>query len=581
MNYIFLTKVNYDILYLVLLIALAIATFLVLLIYFLISRRKDKHDDKFNMAKNTIRLITIDYRLKKVKYFDKNRISRQQECTFSQFLENYTVEDGVRIEKWIEELLYSKKEVSDYLEADTIIDNDSQRYFSFLQARQIDKKKKILHLEKCVMKNMDVKQLDDQKEQKRLNTTNIDQMFTIENLRSKNKGSFIFVSIRNTKLQDDDDDKVDSRLFASIKNIIIPCLKKNCSIADYSQSAFTIFYPEISTRRNLLRLMQYISKSISKYIEINSYVEEYTYAISGCLLNAELSSYKKLVRVTKSISQLALNHPNHVMIYDGNIAADNDVSTSYESQFNALVEKKDFKVLFQPIVDITTGSLVAYSSTVVCNNSAFGDVQELKEYAYKIGKNKELFSLFNKKILARYKNDNNSSTKLIYNVSVLEKDFIAKSFSHVNNLETENVILSFSEVELSEWLQDETEIVETLENLKEHGFSLALVVRRKESLLTNEIMQLFDLFIIDSELTRACRKLGRPILIVHSIVEEFKNYQKDIIAYDLDTINSLYLLTKMGIKLVSSNLISQSDEMILPIDAKKLEKVMASVKGKN
>ena len=581
MNYKFLANTNSDTIYLILLILLAIATFLVLLIYFLISRRKNKKRDKFDAAKNTIRLITIDYKMNKVKYFDKNKISLQHECTFSQFLENYTVEDGVRIEKWIEELLYSKKEVSDYLEADTIIDDDNHRYCSFLQVRQIDKKKKVLHLEKSVMKNMDVKQFDDKKEQKRLTTTNIDQMFTIENLKDKNRGSFLFVSIRNTKLQDDDDDKVDSKLFASIKNVIIPCLKPNCSIADYSQSAFTIFYPVISTRRNLLRLMQCISKTIAKYIEINSCVEEYTYAISGCLLNTEVASYKKLVRITKSISALAFNHPNHVMIYDENIAADADVTTSYESGFNTLFEKKDFKVLFQPIVNINTGSVLAYNSTIVCNNTMFGDVQELKEYAFKIGKNKELFSLFNKRILARYKNENNTVTKLIYNVSVLEKDFIAKSFSHVNNLETKNIILAFSEMELSEWLQDETEIVETLVNLKEHEFSLALVVRRKESLLTNEIMQLFDMFIIDSELTRACRKLGRPILIVHSIVEEFKNYQKDIIAYDLDTINSLYLLTKMGINLVSSSLISQSDEMILPIDAKKLEKVMASVKGKN
>ena len=581
MNYRFLANPNDDILYVILLIALAIVTFLLLIIYYILSRRNIKQEDKFNAKKNTIRLITIDYKLGKVKYFDKNKISHQYTCSFSQFLENYTVEDGLRIEKWVEELFYSKKDVSDYLEADTIVDGDNHRYFSFLKVREIDKKKKILHLEKCIMRNLDVKQLDDQKEQKRINTTNIDQMFAIENLKDKNKGSFLFVSIKNTKLQDDDDDKVDSMLFTSIKNVVIPCLKSNCSIADYSQSAFTIFYPGISTRRNLLRLMQSVSKTIARFLEINSYAEEYTYAISGCLLNNELASYKKLVRVTKSISSIALNHPHHIMMYDENIVSDNEVATSYENEFNNLFVKKDFKVLFQPIVNIITGFLFAYSSTVVCNNTAFGDVQELKEYAYKIGKNKELFSLFNKRILARYKNENMSGVKLIYNVSVLEKDFIAKSFSHVNNLETKNIILSFNEIELSEWLQDETEIVDTLENLKEHGFTLSLVVRRKESLLTNEIMQLFDLFIIDSELTRACRKLGRPILIVHSIIEELKNYQKDVIAFDLDTVNSLYLLTKMGIGFVSSNLISQSDEMILPIDEKKLDKVMSAVKGKN
>ncbi len=577
----FVTQTN-DILYIFLLVLIAIAIFALLLIYFFVSRHKNDNLEKdFKKAKNSTRIIIIDYKQEKVKYFDKNKITKQHECTFSKFLEFYSTEDGIRITKWIEELLGNKKDVSDYLEADCYIDEDKHKCFSFLQVNKIDKKRKILHLENRLMKNINIKQLDAKNEKRRITVTNIDQMFNIENLRDKNKGSFLYVLIKNTKLQDDDDDKVDSMLFASIKNIIIPCLKTNCSVANYSQSAFTIFYPGISTRRNLLRLMQSISKSISKYFELNSYGDKYTYAISGCLLNGELASYKKLVRVTRSISTLALNHPNHVMIYDENIASDNDITRSYEREFATFVEKKDFKVQFQPIVNFTTGKVHSYSSTIICNNSIFSDLQELKEYAYKAGKIKELFTMFNKKILAKFKNENSDNMRLIYHVSILEKDFIIKSFAHTNNLKIENVILSFSEVELSEWLQEESEIIETLQNLKEHQFSLALVVRRKESLLTNEIIQLFDYFIIDGELTRACRKLGRPMLIVHTIVEELKNYQKNIIAYDLDTTSSLYLLTKMGINYGSSILIAPSDEMILPIDKKKFDKAMLSVKGKN
>ena len=59
-----------------------------------------------------------------------------------------------------------------------------------------------------------------------------------------------------------------------------------------------------------------------------------------------------------------------------------------------------------------------------------------------------------------------------------------------------------------------------------------------------------------------------------------KSYDKNIIAYGLDTNNSMYLICKMGIKYVSSNLISQADEMILPIEKKKLSKVMTLVNGK-
>lgn len=561
-------------------IVIAIITFMVLLIYFFVTRNEKNVATKIISQKQSARIIVIDMKNNVVRYFDKNDISNSKECTLHEFLELYVPEDSIRIEKWVDDLLSSKKNVSDYLEADIRNFNEKNNQYSFLQVQSIDKKRKLVHLEGCIMSHIDVKNYDGKKKNNRLTVTNIEQMFTIENLKDKNKGSFIFVTLRNTKLQDEDDDKVDSYLFSNIKNIVIPYLKSNCSIADYYQASFSIFYPGISTRGNLLRLMAVISKAIAKYLALQAYTENYTYAIAGCLLKNDLSSYKQLVRVTRSITPLAMNHENHTMIYDESVDASSDSLNSYEHEFNNLLDKKDFKVLFQPVLNIHTGSLLAYSSTISCNNSIFGDVQELKEYAFKIGKNKELFAMFNKKVLAKYRAEN-IKCKLIYPVSVLEKDFIAKSFAHISNINEKEFILAFNEEELSQWLQDEEDIIETFENLKDHDFNLALVITRKESLLTAEIMQLFDYFIIDGELTRACRKLGRSILIMHSILDSLKNYKKGIIAYDLDTTNSLYLLTKLGIDYASSNMIGHSDEMILPVDKKKIDKVLQVVNSNN
>ena len=206
--------------------------------------------------------------------------------------------------------------------------------------------------------------------------------------------------------------------------------------------------------------------------------------------------------------------------------------------------------------------------------------QELKEYAYKVGKIKDLFTMFNKKILSRYLNENISNVKLIYNVSVLEREHVAKSFSHIAGIDSEDIILTFSELEISEWLSEEEEIISSINNLKEHGYKVALKIDKKELLLTNELMKVFDYFILDSELIKDCRKSGRSILIIHTLIDTLKSYDKNIIAYGLDTNNSMYLICKMGIKYVSSNLISQADEMILPIEKKKLSKVMTLVNGK-
>lgn len=564
-----------------LLVLLAVAIFVVIVVSMILSNHENVNvKKKFELAENTTRIICIDAKNNKVRYFNKSDIEHQVVCSIDEFLNNFPTEEKVRFEKWIDELLSTKKNVSDYLEVDVIFEREKKSYYSFIQLQKIDKRKKIIHLESYVMKYLDVKNKTDKKKLSNITVTNIEQMLTIEKMKNKNKGSFLFVAFRNTKIQDEDDDKVSSLFFVCAKNIIAPYLTSNCTIADYSQSSFTIYYPGISSRKNLLRLMHSISKTISKYLKINSYNEDYNYSITGTLINEDNCTYKQLVRNTKSISVTAMDHNDHIMIYDDNSVSSVEITSSYENEFNTLISKRDFKILYQPVINIKTGAILAYNSTIKCNNTIFSNIQELKEYAYKVGKIKDLFTMFNKKILSRYLNENISNVKLIYNVSVLEREHVAKSFSHIAGIDSEDIILTFSELEISEWLSEEEEIISSINNLKEHGYKVALKIDKKELLLTNELMKVFDYFILDSELIKDCRRSGRSILIIHTLIDTLKSYDKNIIAYGLDTNNSMYLICKMGIKYVSSNLISQADEMILPIEKKKLSKVMTLVNGK-
>lgn len=564
-----------------LLVLLAVAIFVVIVVSMILSNHENVNvKKKFELAENTTRIICIDAKNNKVRYFNKSDIEHQVVCSVEEFLNNFPMEEKVRFEKWIDELLSTKKNVSDYLEVDVIFEREKKSYYSFLQLQKLDKRKKIIHLESYVMKYLDVKNKTDKKKLSNITVTNIEQMLTIEKMKNKNKGSFLFVAFRNTKIQDEDDDKVSSLFFVCAKNIIAPYLTSNCTIADYSQSSFTIYYPGISSRKNLLRLVHSISKTISKYLKINSYNEDYNYSITGTLINEDNCTYKQLVRNTKSISVTAMDHNDHIMIYDDNSVSSVEITSSYENEFNTLISKRDFKILYQPVINIKTGAILAYNSTIKCNNTIFSNIQELKEYAYKVGKIKDLFTMFNKKILSRYLNENISNVKLIYNVSVLEREHVAKSFSHIAGIDSEDIILTFSELEISEWLSEEEEIISSINNLKEHGYKVALKIDKKELLLTNELMKVFDYFILDSELIKDCRRSGRSILIIHTLIDTLKSYDKNIIAYGLDTNNSMYLICKMGIKYVSSNLISQADEMILPIEKKKLSKVMTLVNGK-
>ena len=68
---------------------------------------------------------------------------------------------------------------------------------------------------------------------------------------------------------------------------------------------------------------------------------------------------------------------------------------------------------------------------------------------------------------------------------------------------------------------------------------------------------------------------NRIRLSIHTLIEQLLKYNKPIIATDLDGWQAIELIIKSGITIVSSDMISPSNDMLLPIDKKKMEKLIA------
>ena len=100
-----------------LLVLLAVAIFVVIVVSMILSNHENVNvKKKFELAENTTRIICIDAKNNKVRYFNKSDIEHQVVCSVEEFLNNFPTEEKVRFEKWIDELLSTKKNVSDYLE---------------------------------------------------------------------------------------------------------------------------------------------------------------------------------------------------------------------------------------------------------------------------------------------------------------------------------------------------------------------------------------------------------------------------------------------------------------------------------
>ena len=113
----------------------------------------------------------------------------------------------------------------------------------------------------------------------------------------------------------------------------------------------------------------------------------------------------------------------------------------------------------------------------------------------------------------------------------------------------------------------------SLEILKEEGYKLALSMKDQDLIIDPLLYTNFDYFIVGASMVTEIRKSTRNRLGILSLVEQLLKYHKPIIATDLGSNQAIEIIIKSGIDLVSSDSISSSSEMLLPIDKKKLSRL--------
>ncbi|HOZ02522.1 MAG TPA: hypothetical protein PKV57_01765, partial [Bacilli bacterium] len=64
-------------------------------------------------------------------------------------------------------------------------------------------------------------------------------------------------------------------------------------------------------------------------------------------------------------------------------------------------------------------------------------------------------------------------------------------------------------------------------------------------------------------------------LSIHTLIEQLLKYNRPIIATDLEGWQAIELIIKSGVTIVSSETISPSNDMLLPVEKKKMEKLIA------
>ncbi|MBE6133066.1 MAG: EAL domain-containing protein [Erysipelotrichaceae bacterium] len=570
---------NQEFLYLfiitVILLVLFIFLFVSIFIFNYIDRR---HDLAIEKASNTIRIFVINFKEDRVVYFDKNNVKKKTTTNLVGFYSNFHENDVDKVKQWIYSICVTRSEVESFIEADIIAGHGRENYFSLLQLLKYDSVAGVVHVESHMMKYITPNN-NPLKVKRGINYGVVDKatVQTLVTTQKAAKGFTFAIRFYYIKPIVNASHRYETFITMSMKDIIYPYANDPHhirQIIDNSSNQLLLFDLNISSTSAALQLANSIEKDIKKAISLSSYSDSISFAI-GVVNNSEF--YQDFDGAVECVSQACIYaQQNDMSIYLYSRANSRHIFTTkkLENQITSLFKRNNIKYLYRPIVDVSREEILGYFQYIRAYDLPFSDFYEMQKYAIKVEKNRELFSLIAKNTISRFiSQSGNTSNRLFLNVSLFDCEYVDSVIKQVKDYETVKIVLMFDEQEICDNTENSDAVIASFLKLKEDGYKIALSLRDQDLIIDPLMYSYFDYFIVGASMVVEIKKSTRNRLGILTLVEQLLKYHKPIIATDLGGNQAIEIIIKSGINLVSSDGISASSEMLLPIDKKKLSRL--------
>lgn len=562
----------------VVILASLILLIFVITTFIIVSDRVRKYKNLILDECYTVRVYSIDVKLNKVLYFDRSNINNKMTMEMDEFYKKFHPNDLEKVKSWIFSICVDSKNAEQYIEADVLVHHRKVPAFSLLKLIKYDPKVGVIHFESHLLRYITPAHAIIKKKPKGI-IQGVVKRSTIENHISKAKSlkgftfAIRFVYIKQKALTND---KVERFMIMTLKNEIYPFLHETKSIrqiVELSNNELCLFDLKIAYKDEALRLANSISNALKKCISIKGFSDSIDFSI-GVVENAMFfQDCTSIIEHAQEAAIFAYQNKQSVSLYQKHFR-DREEIISYRQKISDLIHAKAFRFLFRPIINTANGQVYGYFQYTRAYNTPFTSFIELSKFAEKTGENKTLLSYVSKHVFPKFVSEtNHSRNRLFFHISARDINNLLEIFPQIPSLNEVRVIVMLDEQEISDISYNLSEIKNILSEIKSQGFELALSLRDRDLLLDPSVYYEFDYFIAGATMIGEIRRNNRVRLSIHNLIEQLLKYKKPIIATDLEGWQPIELIIKSGISLVSSETILSSNDMILPLDKRKIEKL--------
>lgn len=568
----------------ILFFAIILMTFFLLLfviISYITSIGKEQYYLKqISLESTTTMIYVIDVKRNKITYFNRSDMKNKTTSDLMSFYSRFHPNDTEKVKTWIFSICVDSRQAEQYLEADVLLGSNKKPCFSLLKLLKYSPEIGLVHLESRILKYITPNNMPNAKKGKKTQT-GIVKRSQILQLVNKNKslhGYSYCIRFFYAKQKVLSNNKIERHMIMTLKNVIYPFAsntKLPRQILDEGGNELFLFDLKISNKENAMQLANSLSHVLKKQMEVNGFTGYISFVI-GIVENGQYyQDFDTIIECCREACISGQTNGNDIVFHQRNISTPNDM-TKYSEQIDHILKDNVLRYLFRPIIEVENGKTIGYFEYVKAYDSPFSNFQEMSKYAARINKNVDLFANVAKHVIPKYAVEcRESRSSLFLSISLTDVNSVVEIISGISASQKIKTILVLDEQEVNENSSNVELLSIALHDLKKDGFEIALLLNDKDLLLDDSVYKLFDYFIVGSAMLGTIRKNNHIRLSTYTLIESLLKYDRPIIATDLESWQAVELIIKSGIKYISSEVIAPSNDMLLPIEKKRLEKVIS------
>lgn len=563
------------------LIAILILIVFILLIIILSAKRRDDFLKQVSYESSSTYVYVINPKQNTMMYFNKSDMKKKVTADLMSFYSKFHENDRDKVRSWIFSITSDYRNAEQYLEADILLNNGKKPCFSLLKLLKYDGNVGLIHVESRILKYYIPNNAPPKVNKNKKIPTGIvkrSQIMALVNHNKSLRGYTFCVRFFYAKQKVLENNKIERHMIMTLKNTIYPFASINKAgrqILDDGGSELFLFDLKLASKETAMQIANSLQHALSKEMEVNGFTNYISFVI-GVVENGQFyQDFDGIIEASREACISGQTNNNQIVLYQRNIDAQSDM-IKFTEQIEHILQEGALRYLFRPIIDCKKGLVIGYFEYVRAYDSPFSNFQEMSKYASKINKNMDLFATIAKHVIPKFVSEcRDEKSSLFLSVSMVDIDYIVEIIRNVTMSNRAKIILVLEEQEVNENAGNLELLKDALKHLKSEEYSIALLLNDKNLLLDDSVYHLFDYFIVGSTMLGAIRKNNHIRLSTYTLIESLLKYNRPIIATDLESWQSVELIIKSGIFHVSSEVIAASSDMILPIEKKKMEKVVS------